>query len=89
MTLTLETKNPLGGEDKETYELSRCPFCGGDVARFATCHEVEACGDWCPTKGAHTAYTVVCSFLYGGCGSSSGFYPTRAEAAGAWNRRQP
>lgn len=69
-----------------TYELKPCPFCGQDIARFVTCHEVEACGEFyrCNHEGS---YAVICSFLYGGCGSSSGFYQSRQEAAEAWNQR--
>lgn len=71
---------------KTTYELKPCPFCGQDMARFVTCHEVEACGEFnrCNNEGS---YAVICSFLYRGCGSSSGFYQTREEAARAWNQR--
>ena len=69
-----------------TYTLLPCPFCGRDMARFITCHEVEACGQFnrCDRDGS---FAVICSFVYGGCGSSSGFYESREEAAEAWNKR--
>ncbi len=73
------------GEEKQ-FSLSACPFCGKDVALFARCNEVSACGGWRECSSAKYV-TVVCSFQRGGCGSSTGFYPTPAEAEAAWNRR--
>ena len=68
------------------YDLAPCPFCGRDIAQFVTCQEVEACSEFSRCTDGHYL-TVVCSIYDQGCGSSSGFYPTAAEAAGKWNHR--
>lgn len=68
------------------YQLMACPFCGKDVADLTDCQELEACGDW--EKCQRESFkAVVCSFLPGGCGASTGFYPTAEEAVDAWNSR--
>lgn len=73
------------GPGKQFF-LNICPFCGKDAALFARCNEVSACGGWQECSSAKYV-TVVCSFQHGGCGSSTGFYPTPEEAVAAWNRR--
>lgn len=73
-------------DDAEEFNLSPCPFCGKDSAMFISCREVGACGEFnrCGQEGS---WAVACSFLRAGCGSSSGFFQTKREAAQAWNRR--
>ena len=70
----------------ESYDLAPCPFCGKDTVAFISCREVGVCGEFnrCGQEGS---WAVACSFLHGGCGSSSGFFQTKREAAQAWNRR--
>lgn len=69
----------------ETDCLSYCPFCGKHVAIFARCQEMKACTDYRSCEGHY--FCAVCSFQRGGCGASSGFFPTKEEAAAAWNMR--
>lgn len=69
----------------ETISLSSCPFCGKRVAIFARCQEMKACADYRSCEGHY--FCVACSFQRGGCGASSGFFPSKAEAAAAWNNR--
>jgi len=66
--------------------LTSCPFCGRSVAIYATCQEMKVCGKWKPCEEGEYV-CVVCSFERGGCGASTGFFPTKAEAAEAWNTR--
>lgn len=73
-------------EEAEEYGLSTCPFCGNDSAMFISCREVGACGEF-NRCGQDGSWAVACSFTHGGCGSSSGFFQTKQEAAQAWNRR--
>lgn len=71
----------------EEHELSACPFCGKETSLcFANCQEMRACEDFRQCEDGHYL-SVVCSFQRGGCGASSGFFPTAEEAAAAWNRR--
>ena len=69
-----------------TFDLAPCPHCGKDIAMFSDCQELQCCESFsrCPSVSCHL---VICSYLYGGCGSSSGFHQTYEEAAEAWNRR--
>lgn len=73
-------------QDGTKYDLAPCPFCGRDIAQFVTCQEVEACEEFSRCTDGHYL-SVICSIYDKGCGSSSGFYPTAAEAAGKWNHR--
>lgn len=79
--------------------LSPCPFCGKlETVHLETVRSCEECGnfesdacpayepfddqeDRCPYKA------VVCIISGGGCGASSGWYPSAEEAARKWNRR--
>ena len=72
--------------DAQNISLDPCPFCGKDVADFATCQEVQACENFRSCDSGHYL-TIVCSFKNGGCGASSGFWPSCQEAANAWNRK--
>lgn len=68
-------------------ELAPCPFCGRWEPVLTDCQELQACETWkrCPAVSHYKA--VVCSIAGGGCGASSGFWPTDEEAVRAWNRR--
>lgn len=79
-------KVPGPMNDDQEYELDACPFCGKDVVSFINCQEMRACEDFRQCEDGHYL-SVVCSFKNGGCGASSGFFPTAQEAADAWNRR--
>ena len=77
-------------------KLSKCPFCGADVAEMSNAHDLEECAnfedDRCPCEQYEEAgqcqfHTVVCSINNGGCGASSGYYETEESAAQAWNSR--
>jgi hypothetical protein len=63
-----------------------CPFCGKDVAIFVNCQEMRVCADYRKCEDSHYL-SVACSYQHGGCGVSTGFFPTAEEAADAWNRR--
>ena len=67
-------------------ELKPCPFCGGENIEISTCKELEDCANFeeCQSIGF---YSIVCNINKGGCGASSGYYPTVEEAIEAWNRR--
>ena len=75
----------VGIEDKH-FHLKRCPFCGRNKAKFADCKEVQCCASFERCKEDGPA-AVVCAFLSGGCGGSSGFRESYEEAAAAWNKR--
>lgn len=66
--------------------LDSCPFCGKRVAIFARCQEMQICTEYRKCQESHYV-CVVCSFSRQGCGASTGFFPSREEAAAAWNRR--
>lgn len=72
--------------DGINYLLEPCPFCGLDKALFTNCQEVEACADYKRCADSHY-FAVVCSCGDKGCGASTGFWPTREEAAKHWNQR--
>lgn len=62
------------------YKLKPCPFCGSsDAPRLMTRHG---------KNGWRDRYYVICDYEDGGCGSSSGWYHTKPEAASFWNRRE-
>ena len=67
-------------------EIKRCPFCGKNVAVLDHCKGLEDCLNFevCEGEGWKV---VVCDFNKGGCGASSGYFKTKAEAITAWNRR--
>ncbi len=76
-------------------ELKPCPFCGKKVAVMTNAHDLEECSNF-ENDNCHCSEfesnpceynTVVCDVNKGGCGASSGYYPTIEEAIEAWNRR--
>ena len=70
-------------------ELKPCPFCGGTQLFVGTIAEIEMMDE------GHTDYllksqnyAVVCNYIEGGCGASSGGDArSEEEAIEAWNRR--
>ena len=77
------------------YTLRECPFCGKDVADFATAKELEDCQnsedeDVCPAYqfDCHcNRFTICCNVHKGGCGATTGYAWGREMAAEKWNRR--
>lgn len=61
-------------------ELKPCPFCGGQ--NIVILKESQSLDDL-----SFPLYALVCNWNNGGCGASSGNYPTVEEAIDAWNRR--
>ena len=60
-------------------EIKPCPFCGNKEApRIITRHGKD---------GWRDRFYVVCAWEDGGCGSASGWYYKKEEAASCWNRR--
>lgn len=66
--------------------MKPCPFCGNAYPIFANCMEMQICEDFRSCGDGHY-FTAICSFKNKGCGASTGFYPTKEEAAAAWNER--
>ena len=70
-------------------KLKPCPFCGGTklfVGTFAECEMQDA--DHPDYASNSKIYTVVCDYMEGGCGASTGGGSrSEAEAIEAWNRR--
>ena len=62
-------------------ELKPCPFCGGQNI-IGILKESQSLDDL-----SVPFYALICSFNNGGCGASSGYYPTVEGAIDAWNRR--
>lgn len=86
----MHEKNPgqpsVENEEMPESLLDPCLFCEKGIAMFVKCQEMKFCADYRKCEDGH--YTsVVCSFQRGGCGASTGFFPTPQEAADAWNRR--
>lgn len=83
-------------DNSESAQLKPCPFCGKSVATLSNAKELEDCSnfeddDGCPAcmdwSGGCGCHTVVCGVTEGGCGASTGYFPTKDEAIAAWNRR--
>lgn len=77
-------------------KLLPCPFYGAEATEITDVHDLEECGNFeyedCPCElyedsGNFGYYTIVCSANRGGCGSSSGYFPTKEQAIEAWNKR--
>ena len=64
----------------ERESLKPCPFCGNrealDLEDFYEGSVLDS-----------TDIAVVCNFHKGGCGASSSYQRSEAEAIAAWNRR--
>lgn len=86
--MCVKAQNPEIDWDLADLEMSLapCPFCGKQIAMFINCQELRACASARACEDGHYL-SVVCSFQRGGCGASTGFFPTPLEAAEAWNRR--
>ncbi|MGN0444222.1 MAG: hypothetical protein ACI4F5_06380 [Acutalibacteraceae bacterium] len=75
--------------------LNRVRFAEKKVAVMTDAHDLEECSNFdydnCPCNEYEPSpcelITVVCNVNKGGCGASSGYYPTKKEAIEAWNRR--
>ena len=77
-------------------ELKECPFCGVDAAEVTTAKELEECkyfeSEECTcfevNEGTNCRfYTVVCNYLKGGCGCTSGYFLDKETAIKRWNTR--
>lgn len=70
-------------------ELKPCPFCGGTNLFIGTIAECEMQDESHPDYQNNSAvYTVVCDYLEGGCGASTGGSARNEnEAISLWNRR--
>ena len=76
------------------YQLRACPYCGKDVADFATAKEEEEC-KWFDDDERCDAYAyngcpckkIVCNAQKGGCGASTGYSWSEEDAVERWNRR--
>ena len=66
-------------------ELKPRPFCGGQNIGLDSCKGLGECENFEACRSEY--YTLVCDWNKGGCGASSGYYPTMKEAIEAWNRR--
>lgn len=69
--------------------LEKCPCCGSDAAFVGTVAEIDyaECDEEIPIW-AEEHWTVVCDYMKGGCGMSTGRqYLTQQAAIDAWNRR--
>lgn len=64
-------------------ELKPCPFCG-----LANAPAVERYSETFDIYDENPAgHVVVCASPDGGCGASTGWHSTPAEAIAAWNTR--
>ena len=70
-------------------KLEPCPFCGGTKIWIGTIAECETQDKKHPDYEFNSQhYVVVCDYLEGGCGASTGGSArTEEEAIKAWNRR--
>ena len=70
-------------------ELKPCPFCGGTKLFIGTIAECEMQDKDHPDyENNSRLYNVVCDYMEGGCGASTGGSAITVEAAiKAWNRR--
>ena len=70
-------------------ELKPCPFCGGKQLFVGTIAEIEMMDEDNPNYlHSKEVYSVVCDYLKGGCGASTGGGArSEDEAIEAWNRR--
>lgn len=65
--------------------LNHARFAGGQNIGVDSCNGLEECANFEECDSQYHA--IVCKWNSGGCGASSGYYPTAEEAIEAWNRR--
>lgn len=66
----------------DKLKLKPCPFCGkAEALRCVRASEVD-------NEVAQDDIAVICDFNHGGCGSCSGYRPTKKEAIELWNTRE-
>ena len=66
---------------EKKHDLKPCPFCGRNAAEIFT--QSERDDIQCDPE----RYTIVCSWLEGGCGATCGFHDTVGMAVKIWNTR--
>lgn len=75
------------------YKIKPFPFCGADVAEFATMKEMEDCkyfeDDRCPACEVDECrgIRIVCNVMKGGFGASTGYSLDKDKTVWMWNRR--
>lgn len=68
-------------------ELKPCPICGKtETLKISDCVAIEDC-DRFEICDKVTFKLIVCDYNKGGCGTSSGYRPTKEQAIEAWNDR--
>lgn len=75
-------------------ELKPCPFCGKTVAGFASAKEEEDCKFFEDSERCEAfvyngcpCIKIVCNMQKGGCGASTGYCWSQADAIEKWNKR--
>jgi transcription elongation factor Elf1 len=69
-------------------ELLPCPFCGRTTSvKATTWHEIND-RDQSGTTKRDRIYTVICSAIKGGCGTTCGYEDSENAAVRKWNFRQ-
>jgi hypothetical protein len=71
--LAVEDRAGPPGRDSKTTALKPCPFCRKTESVSARTHN------------GRPSYAVTCMPGAGGCGGSTGLYPTEADARVVWN----
>jgi len=87
-----EYRAPAGHKwmEMDMDELLPCPFCGSAEAPVVV---PWSQADWVDRETDNGGFVVVCdagAYLHskpGGCGSTTGWSETEAEAIASWNRR--
>ena len=76
-------------------KLLSCPFCGRNVAEIINAKDLEYCKRFedeecdCYEDDSNPCrlWTVVCNYLNGGCGATSGWFSDKEKAIERWNTR--
>ena len=66
-----------------TEKNKKCPFCGNFELSFLVSAETYSDSD----SSGPLDFLIICDPDDGGCGVSTGPYPTKEEALAAWNKR--